>query len=90
MKKVLEDQERLELNRTRQLLICVDDVNIFSEYMNTINEKAEALLQANGEVGLKLHTEKIKHKILSHHQNAEQNYNKLIAYKCFENVANFN
>jgi hypothetical protein len=40
----------------------------------------EGLSQPNGEVGL----EKTKYMVVSHHQNAEQNYNLLISNKSFE------
>jgi len=44
-------------------------------------------LDASREVGLEVNTEKPKHKVMSHLQNAGQYHNLLIACKFFENVA---
>jgi hypothetical protein len=41
------------------------------------------------EVGLEINTEKTKYMLLSHHQNAGQNYDIKITYRSIENVAQF-
>jgi len=47
------------------------------------------VLEARREVGLEVNTEKTKCMVVSHHQNACQNKNLLIAKISFENVAKF-
>jgi hypothetical protein len=49
----------------------------------------EALLQVGRHVDLEVNTEKTKCMIVSHHQNAGQNHNLLIANKYIKQVAKF-
>jgi hypothetical protein len=44
IRKVQENQERLELNGTHQLLIYADDIHTLYENIRTINEKNESLI----------------------------------------------
>jgi hypothetical protein len=81
--KVQGNQEGMELNGPRHLLVYADSDNILSENINNIKKYKEALLQASREVGLEENTEKI------YHQNAGQNQNLLSGNKSFENVAKF-
>jgi len=43
--------EGLKLNGTRQLLVYVDDVNLLGGSVDTVKEKAEALVVALKEIG---------------------------------------
>jgi hypothetical protein len=49
----------------------------------------EALLEASGEDGLDVNTEKTKYMVMCCHQNVGQNHNVLICNKSTENVAKF-
>jgi hypothetical protein len=45
--------------------------------------------KADKEFGLEVNSGETQYLFMSHHQNAEQSYNKNIANKFFENVKNF-
>jgi hypothetical protein len=89
IRKVQENQVGLKLNRTHQLLVYADDVNLLGDNIDAIKKNMETLIDASEEVGLEVNTEKIKYMLLSHHQNAGQSHDIKIANKCFENVAKF-
>jgi hypothetical protein len=60
-RKVQENQPGLKLNGTHELLVCADDVNLLGNKINnTVKRNAEALIDANKEVGLVVNTEESK------------------------------
>jgi hypothetical protein len=89
IRKVQENQERMKLNGTHQLLVCADDVNLLRDIIDTIKKNTEAVIGASKEVGLEVNAEKTKYIFLSCHQNAGQNHNIKIGDRPFENVAQF-
>jgi peptide methionine sulfoxide reductase MsrB len=64
-------------------------MNLLGDNIDTIKKNTQTLIDASKEVGLEVNTEKIKHMLLSHHQNAGQYHDIKIANRCFENVAQF-
>jgi hypothetical protein len=79
----------LKLNRTHQLLVYADDVNVLGDNIDTMNKNTDILYEASKEVGLEVNAEKTRYVLLSHHQNAKQNRHIKIANRLFENVAQF-
>jgi hypothetical protein len=51
----------LKLNRTHQLLIYADDVNLLGDNIDTIKKNTETLIDASKEVGLEINVEKTKY-----------------------------
>jgi hypothetical protein len=87
IRKVQEDQARLKLDGTNQLLAYADDVNLLGNNIGTIKKNTETLIDASKVVGVELNVEKTKYILLSRHQNAGQNRDINIANKSFENVS---
>jgi hypothetical protein len=77
IKNVRENQLGLKLNGTHQLLVYADDVNILRDNIDTIKKNTETSIVASKEVGLEVNKEKTKYMLLSHHQNARQNLDKV-------------
>jgi hypothetical protein len=58
IRKVQENQKRLEFKGKHRLLFYADVANIFLENINVIKKHIEALLEASRKIGLELNTEK--------------------------------
>jgi hypothetical protein len=60
----------LKLNRTYQLLIYADDMNLLGGNICTIKKNLETITDASKGVRLEVNTEKTKYMLLSRYQNA--------------------
>jgi uncharacterized protein YoxC len=87
--KVQENQMRLKLNRTHQLLAYVDDVNLLGDNVDTKSKNTETLTDAVKEVGLEVNVEKTKFILLFYRQNAGQNRDLNLVVISFENASQF-
>jgi hypothetical protein len=89
IRQVEENQMRLKLNGTHQLLGYTDDVNLLGDKIDTVKKNTESVSDASMEVGLEINVEKTKYMLLSHHQNVGKNRDIKIASRSFENVSQF-
>jgi hypothetical protein len=89
IRKIQKNQVDLKLSGTHQLLFCVDDVNLLGDNIDTIQQNTQTLIDASQKVGMEVNAEKTKYMLLSHYQNAGQNYNMKMANRSFENVSQF-
>jgi hypothetical protein len=69
IKNVQENQVRLKLNETHQLLVHADRVNLLGDNLGTIKKNTETLSDASKEVGLEINADQTKCMLLSRTQN---------------------
>jgi hypothetical protein len=72
IRKAQENQIRLELNQTHQLLVYADDGNLLGDSINIIKQNSETLLEAGRDIGLEINAEKTKYMIMFRHQNSDR------------------
>jgi hypothetical protein len=70
-------------------LAYADDVNLLGDNMDTINENADTLIDANKEVGQEVNVEKTKYMLVSRDQHGDQNRDIKIGNRSFDNVSEF-
>jgi hypothetical protein len=70
--EVQENQLRLKLNGTHQLLVYADDVNLLGDNIDTPTKNTESLNDASEEVGLGIHTVETEFVLMSRQSNAGQ------------------
>jgi hypothetical protein len=73
IRKVQENQVRLKLNGTQQLLAYADDVNLLGDNIDTIEKNTETIFEVSKEAGIEINVQKTKYMLLSCYQNARQN-----------------
>jgi hypothetical protein len=59
IRKAQENHLGLKLNETHQLLVSVDDVNLFGDNIGSIYKNTKSLIFASMEVGLEVNAEKL-------------------------------
>jgi hypothetical protein len=77
------------VNGTYQLLAYADDVNLLGDNIDTINKNTKFLIDASMGVGLRVNIRKTKYMLVSHEQNADQNWDIKTGKRSFENVSQF-
>jgi hypothetical protein len=65
IRRVQANQEGLKLNRTHQLLVYSDDVNILGGSVHAKKKNTEASEVASTEIGLEVNVEKTKYMVMS-------------------------
>jgi hypothetical protein len=77
-------------NRIRYMPRCVQHGTNFVDNRRSLPDSGHGVwFNFSKEVVLEIDVEKTKHILLSHHQNAGQNWDIKIANKLFENVSQF-
>jgi hypothetical protein len=74
------------LNRTNQLLLYADDMNLLGDNMHIIKKTTGTSNDTNNGLGREVKAEKTKYMLPSRHQNAGQNHDMKVANRSFENV----
>jgi hypothetical protein len=75
IRRVQANQDSLKLNRTHQLPVYSDNINILGGSVHTVKENTEALVVANKETGLEVNVDKIKYMVMSRNQNVGRSHN---------------
>jgi hypothetical protein len=89
IRKVQENQVRLKLNGTHQLLAYDDDVNLFGGNINAIKNTETLLTPIRSMVRKQTQRKLSTYMLMSYHQNEGQNRNIMSEKRSFENVEQF-
>jgi len=65
-----DKNDDLKLNRTHQLLVYADVVNILDGNVHTVENNTESLVVTNQEIGLEVNAETTKYMVMFRDQNA--------------------
>ena len=79
----------MKLNRTHQLLVCADGVNILGGSVHIIEKNAETLVVATKENGPGVNSDKLKYMVMSRDRNAGRNHSIMIDNSSFERLEEF-
>ena len=75
IKRVQVNQDSLKLNRSHQLLVYADHVNILSGSIHTVKKISETLVVTSKKTGLEVNADKPKYMVTSRFQNAGRSHN---------------
>jgi hypothetical protein len=90
IRRAKRNQVCLKLSGTHQLLVHSEDViNLMRDNINAVKKNTEALIDTIKDVCLQVIAEKTEYMLISHNQNALQNYKVKTANRSVENVAWF-
>jgi len=74
IRRVQVNQDSLKLNRTHQLLVYAEDVNILGGSVHTTETNVENLVVASKETGLEVNADKTKYMVMSRDQDAGRSH----------------
>jgi len=89
IKRIQVNKDGMKLNGAHQFLVYADDVIMLGGTVNTMKEKAEALIMASKETGVEINADKTKYIIMSRDQNARQSHNMKTDNRSVESVEKF-
>ena len=89
IKRIQVNKDGMKLNGAHHFLVYADDVIMLGGTVNTMKEKAEALIMARKETGVEINADKTKYIIMSRDQNAGQSHNMKTDNRSLESAEKF-